>query len=185
MTRSSSVAAGAEGAEVVAAEEDGVAAEVVASEVVAEAVASEAESLAVAAEAAEAVAVSEVASEAEIVRLHCPREEGTSAATDPADQEALEIGQAASADPVGPEALADPEVSELDQVAPVASADPDAPVASVGLAASEIDRGSAIALESVIGFRTPATDTIFGKTRITTGITATGTAIGVLGASAP
>ena len=158
------------------------------------------------------VAARGVESEAEIDRPHCPRAAGTLAVA--IDQTsavpvAPEIARAASEVPVdlawaeseiGQVGLADPEALvasaaraalEIGQGASealVASAGQavleTGRVASVDQEVSATDLESAIDLESVIGSRTPATDTTFGRTPTTTGITGTGTAIGALGASA-
>jgi hypothetical protein len=102
-----------------------------------------------------------------------------------ADQEASEIAPVASADLEGSEIG---QAASVGRVASAASADLDAPAASAApaaLVASEIGRESAIDLELEIGSRTPATDTTFGRTLTTIGITGTGTAIGDPGASVP
>ena len=135
------------------------------------------------------VAVSEAAVEIDLQRY---RRAATLVATDRAasvDREVLEIDPVAS---VAREASAIGQAASAGQVAlgidPVALADREASaigrVASVDQEVSATDLESAIDLESVIGSRTPATDTTFGRTPTTTGITGTGTAIGALGASA-
>ena len=141
--------------------------------------------------AAQLVAAREAELEAEIDRPPCPRAAGTLAvAIDQmlAAPAASEIARAASVVPGDPAALEAPAESEIGQVA---SADPEALVASAARAVLETDQAasvdqevSAIDLESEIGSRTPATDTTFGRTPTTTGITGTGTAIGAPGASA-
>jgi hypothetical protein len=142
--------------------------------------------------AAQLVVGREVGAAAEIDRPHYPHAAGTSAVA--ADQMSAvpavsEIARAASVDRAAPAALQIVQEVSEEPEDPAVSVERDAResadrVASAESEALAIARESTIDRESEIGFRTPATDMIFGRTPTTTGITATGTAIGALGASA-